>query len=258
MSDGLHKFAVSQRFHRAAAEYDGLAVLQRASAMQLAMWLPQQIAHPGPWLDAGCGTGQAQPLLMPPESVPLIGLDIAQGMLQQARARAGQLIQGDIEHLPFAAGALALYWSNLAWQWCALPRAMSEAARVLGPGGQLCVATLGPGTLAELRAAFDGLDDAQHVIDFETADTVEEAARQAGFHHIEITTQTLTAWQPDLSSILRTLKGLGAAEVGDKRRRGLMGLNMWRTLEARYEQHRSNEGLPVRYDVIFLRAQRTP
>ncbi len=59
-----------------------------------------------------------------------------------------------MSRIPVAAGAIDLVWSNMALHWAADPlAALREFHRVLAVEGLLMFSTLGPDTLAELRAA---------------------------------------------------------------------------------------------------------
>ncbi|MEY3201416.1 MAG: hypothetical protein RIR70_966 [Pseudomonadota bacterium] len=252
MSDAPNKHRVAQRFHHAASDYDALAHIQRQAAERLAYHLSDR-ASPGLWLDAGCGTGEAITRHL---RAPVIALDFAPAMAQKARDKGAPALCGDIESLPLEDASIALYWSSLAWQWCHLEKALSEAHRVLTPSGHLLINTLGPATLSELRAAFGSIDDARHVIDFTQAPSLAEAAREAGFEDIALATHLLTAWHPDVATLLRQLKQLGAAEVGNHRRRGLLGKRAWQTVIQHYERHRTPQGLPASYEVILLTARK--
>lgn len=249
------KRGVRLRFDAAASRYEEFAAVQRAACELLAARLPQAVA--GAVLDAGCGTGLGLASLRG-LGARVVALDLAEAMARRARAAEleGAALCGDIEQLPLADDALGLYWSSLAWQWCELSRALGEAWRVLRPGGLLRVATLGPGTLSELRAAFAGLDEARHVRDFEPVEVVSQAAGRAGFVEVEIESAMLFDWQPDCAAVMRSLKGLGASELGANRRRGLMGRAMWREVQSRYEARRTSHGLPVSYEVILLGARK--
>jgi malonyl-CoA O-methyltransferase len=63
-------------------------------------------------------------------------------------------VNADVRALPLATDSLDLAWSNLVLHWLDDPQpAFRELHRVLGVGGLLTFATLGPDTLKQLRAA---------------------------------------------------------------------------------------------------------
>ncbi|MCA9540661.1 MAG: class I SAM-dependent methyltransferase [Myxococcales bacterium] len=87
-------------------------------------------------LEIGCGTG-----MILKEIAPLarsaVGLDISRGMLQQARDRGLQVVEGSATDLPFADGSFdAVYSFKVLAHVEGIERAMSEVHRVLRPGGQ--------------------------------------------------------------------------------------------------------------------------
>jgi SAM-dependent methyltransferase len=111
-------------------------------------------------LDAGCGTGT---FLLPlarqlaPHGATVIGLDLAEGTLGQARARVAaeglpvECVIGDVEALPFADGTFDLVLANyMLYHAPDLERAIAELRRVLRPGGTLLAATNGEEHMREL------------------------------------------------------------------------------------------------------------
>jgi malonyl-CoA O-methyltransferase len=84
----MNKRAIRAAFERAAAGYDAAAFLQQEVARRLDERLEVMKIEPARILDAGCGTGYAFPLLRAryPQAT-LCGLDLALGMLRQARVR---------------------------------------------------------------------------------------------------------------------------------------------------------------------------
>jgi len=242
---------VRRAFDRAAPRYDDAAVLQRQVGTLLLQSIPA--CNLKTILDAGCGTGHGAQLhhtRWPLAQV--IAADFAFSMVRTA----GGGVCADMEKLPFASGTFDLYWSNLAFQWCDSPRALSEAAHVLKPGGRLAVSSLAPGTLRELESIFAGLDTYRHVLDFSPPQTLTDACHAAGFHEVTLHTVTVRCYHPDLRSLLHSLKSLGANQVGLHRRPGLFGRRGWQTLETRYEALRSAEGLPVTYEVVLCSAKK--
>lgn len=249
------KARIRRSFERAAATYDSAAIIQRRICQHLAAALPGKHTD-GPLLDAGCGTGYALHLLHQrrPQS-PIIALDLACAMLRRIDSGLCQRLAGDLEHLPLASHSIALYWSSLALQWCNLPRALGEARRVLHPAGHLAVASLAPGTFSELRQAFAGIDDYRHTLNFQASGEIAQLFRQAGFSAVNIENRQETLHYPDLYSLLRAVKAVGANQLGDDRRRGLMSRGTLARVEAAYETQRQPGGLPLTYDIVFIHAQ---
>lgn len=242
---------VRQSFDRAAGSYDAAATLQR----QVCALLLGQLADPAPIhaLDAGCGTGYGRSMLSSRwPGLRVTAADFAPAML----AAAGGGVCADIQALPFATGCFDCYWSSLTIQWCDPRRALAEAARVLVPGGRLAISSLAPGTLRELDQAFAGSDDHRHVLEFTPAAELAIAASAAGLTEVRIEQPVVRLHHPQLASLLRELKALGANQVGAGRRRSLMGRGAWRAIETRYEQLREPDGLPATFEVILCTARK--
>ena len=120
---------------------------------------------------------------------------------------------------------------------------------------QLALATLGPATFGELRDAFRGVDDYRHTLNFLAADEVGRLAHAAGFATVDLQTRRETAFYPDLATLLRAVKAVGANQLGAGRRSGLMSRAAFARVEAAWETRRTAQGLPLTYDVIYLHAQ---
>ncbi|CAL8240527.1 unnamed protein product [Merluccius merluccius] len=95
-------------------------------------------------VDLGCGTGQISRLLAP-HFQDLVGLDISEGQLEEARAVQGYpnitYRLGAAEELPFADSSVDLLTAASAAHWFQPQRFLAEAQRVLRPRG--CMALLG-------------------------------------------------------------------------------------------------------------------
>lgn len=251
----LSRHLVSRSFDQAAATYDSAAEVQRLACQQLAV----KLVNPGKGLilDAGCGTGYGSRLLH--ERFPQsngIGLDISPAMLSQACLQTS--IIADAEQLPLASACIDLYWCSLAAQWCCLDTLLDEAIRVLKPGGQLALATLGPATFAELRTAFAASDRYAHTLNFLTSATITKSAKLSGFKDIQIQHQPLITHHSNFKTLLTSIRAIGANQLGSGRRRGLMSRSVWHAAEKTYETLRQTEGLPLTYDLIFLVANKAP
>lgn len=243
-----HKNAIRENFSRAAANYDAHAQLQRRIADALLEYCPE---HATKILDAGCGTGYSRKALQA-RSAHYLALDLALGML----APHAQGICADLEQLPLADESIDCYFSSLAWQWTDSRRASAEALRVLQPDGTLVVATMGPASLHEIRRAFLDADHLPHVRHFDPAEKLRLQLQESGFSDITIDQQAMQTHAPDLRTLLHGIKAMGARVVGTPRSSGLYGVQRFRRAIASYEQMREPAGLPMTYDVIFIRARK--
>jgi ubiquinone/menaquinone biosynthesis C-methylase UbiE len=95
--------------------------------------------------DIACGTGiladRIERELHPSHTY---GVDMSEGMLNQARARSTRVhwLRGPAEQLPFDDGALDAVVTTSAFHFFDQPAALREFHRVLSPGGLVAVSTL--------------------------------------------------------------------------------------------------------------------
>ena len=250
------KARVRQSFERAAPTYDSAASVQRQICDQLAGRLADQPLSVTRLLDAGCGTGYAFPLLQARYSdAQFIALDLSCAMLKHVAAPCCRLA-GDLEHLPLADASIDLYWSSLAVQWCDLARTLAEARRVLKPGGQLALASLGPATFHELRTAFADVDDHHHTLSFHTQEEIAQIATAAGLVAVDVQKSTKTTHYADFKTLLKAVKAIGANQLGSGRRTSLMSRTDFQRAEKAIEALRTPAGLPLTYDVTYLIARK--
>jgi malonyl-CoA O-methyltransferase len=248
------KRQVAASFSRAAASYDSVAELQRDVGSQLLNRLPAGFV-PGRWLDLGCGTGHFSRALAQrfPEGQGL-ALDIAEGMLDHARPLGGasHFIAGDAERLPLRDSTCDLIFSSLAVQWCAdFASVLSEAHRVLKPGGIFAFASLCVGTLFELRDSWRQVDGMVHVNRFREFAVYRQLCAASGLQAISLQTRPHVLHYPDVRSLTHELKALGAHNLNPGRPGGLTGRARILGLIEAYEQFRQAEGLPATYQVVY-------
>ncbi|BBZ43419.1 class I SAM-dependent methyltransferase [Mycobacterium parmense] len=95
--------------------------------------------------DIACGTGiLSERIAREVQPEELYGVDMSDGMLNQARARTDrvQWLRGPAEQLPFDDGALDAVVTTSAFHFFDQPAALREFHRVLAPGGLVAVSAL--------------------------------------------------------------------------------------------------------------------
>ncbi|PVZ63555.1 malonyl-ACP O-methyltransferase BioC [Pelagibaculum spongiae] len=272
----IDRSTLAASFSKAANDYDALAQIQFKTGCELLAWANQhsQFATTSQQakllLDLGCGTAQLNRQLQQQwPQAHILGLDLAQGMLQQAKrghlAVSNSWLCADAELLPLADQSIDAIYSNFALQWCELDKVMVEAKRVLKPQGQLLFTTLLEGTLAELQFAWQQADSklaatvgksvsasaSVHVNRFlnqqQALDTIEQH-----FPEIQFQTVTYTEFFPDVFSLMRSIKGIGARNLNSGRANGLTGKQRLAAMQQAYETLRTEQGLPLSWQVLMI------
>jgi malonyl-CoA O-methyltransferase len=260
LNQRLDKKKVAQSFSRAALTYDSVAQLQRDIGATLFSHVPKALPAQSLVLDVGSGTGFfARQLATQYPASQVVGLDIAEGMLHYAAAQQKGIswLCSDAELLPLADNSVDLIFSSLAIQWCNnLPQLMVELARVLKPGGQLHIATLGPQTLHELKSAWQQVDDYVHVNRFQSLQSIISAVQSAHLAASDVQQENRILHYDRLNELTRELKALGAHNINSGKPEGLTGRSRLLAFKNAYEIFRRAQGLPATYDVIYLTAHK--
>ena len=258
----LDKNAIRSSFDRAASSYDHHAVLQREIESRLLERIEFLRHQPTMILDLGCGTGSASRSLATqfPQAA-VIALDWAPAMLAQAAGAPGsdhQLPGGlkrlcaDMHSLPLAARSSDLVFSSLALQWSYdLPAVFREFRRIMKADAMLVFTCFGPDTLHELKKAWRAVDDLPHVNDYPDMHDIGDELLAAGFREPVMDTERITLEYPDVMSLMRELKGLGAHNVAIKRLPGLTGKNRLEKMLQAYEPFRRGDRYPASYEIIY-------
>jgi ubiquinone/menaquinone biosynthesis C-methylase UbiE len=101
-------------------------------------------------LEAGCGTGMILKEVAP-HARSAIGLDLSPGMLETARARGLDVVQGSVTALPFADGEFDLAYSfKVLAHIERIGDALGELGRVVRPGGHVLAEFYNPWSLRYL------------------------------------------------------------------------------------------------------------
>jgi len=245
-------------FERASAGYESCATLQARIAGELLERLELFRFAPAVVLDLGSGTGRSSAELR--RRYPrarVIALDIALGMLREARRHQSLLrrfdrVCGDALRLPLRDASVDLVFSNVMLQWCdPLPVALSEVRRVLTPRGFFAFSTFGPDTLSELRSAWGEADGYNHVNRFTEMHEVGDALVRAGLSEPVLDVDRIEVGYPDVLTLMRDLKAIGAHNVTAGRPRSLAGRTRLARVARAYERFRREDRLPATYEVIY-------
>jgi malonyl-CoA O-methyltransferase len=253
--------SVRRLFNRRAPTYDRFAQFARAVGSELVDRLQWIAFVPDCVLDLGAGTAfVSRALKARYPRAHVIALDAAENMLIQARGtwwRPISRVCADAARLPLKSDSVDLICSSLLLPWLADPTdALAEAARVLTPRGCLAFATIGPKSLSELTQAFASLDGFSHRNRLPDMADLAQLLVQIGFADPVLDIERENHYCASTRELLELLHGTGAGVIDAGRRRGLLGRDGLRALEAAYERDRTPAGLPVAIEVIYGQAWR--
>ena len=246
---------VAHRFSKAAAQYNSIASVQRIIAKQAIKNLP--IALQGKALDIGCGTGIHTQTLAN-KGAAATGVDIAEGMLAQARKMYSDpiFVEGSAVDLPFCDSQFSTVFSSMALQWVSDTRLVAnEVARVLEKSGIAELAIMVAGSFSELKTARKVAQLPQAETYMPTTAQWVNGFKQSGLSLQRVITKDYVDTHCDIMSLLRSVKGVGAGETGQRQppltRRDLKKLAM------AYSNMSSVESkLPLTYRVSHFRLEK--
>jgi len=244
------------RAFAAAADYDQHANVQRLAARALARRIAALDLPANPRvLEIGCGTGfLGEALREQGLAGDWLVTDVAPAMVERARARLGPgprygVLDG--EHGTPDGGPFDLVCSTLATQWFAEePAALARWCDWLAPGGHVMVATLGPGTFAEWRAAH-----AAQGLRAGTPDFTLPSAFAALNLAEPLTIEPYRERHADARAFLQSLRAIGA-HVAAPGHRPLSPADLRRVM-----RHFEASGAVATYEVVtchLTRANQTP
>jgi len=205
-------------------------------------------------LDAGSGPPQ-RALGKRYRGAAVIALDVSLAMLRASRPRFGFFrgsapmpVCGDLARIPLAGAAVDLAWSNMALHWVADPLlAFKELHRALAVDGLLMFSTLGPDTLAELRAAAG----AARVHHFADMHDLGDMLLAAGFAAPVMDAERLTLLYPSGEALLADLRASGQTCALAGGARGLAGRNFLAALRQGLAAQAREGKLAVSYEVVY-------
>ena len=254
----LDRARMRAAFECARAPGESAAALQANVATELLARLAMVRCAPRVVLDLGAGTGRTtRELSRRYRGALVIALDLAPGMLRQARRQQGlwrrfARVCGDALRLPLMDTSVDLVFSSLMLQWCEpLEMALAEVRRVLRPEGFFAFSSLGSGTLHELRSAWAQADHYNHVNHFRDVHEVGDALVHSGLMEPVLDVDRLELGYSDVLSLMRDLKAVGAHNVTAGRPRALAGRARLARVQQGYEAFRRDANLPATCEVIY-------
>lgn len=244
--------AVARQFNKAAKHYHQHANIQRLTASKLLSIGPGYVSNV---LDVGCGPAATTADILP-WTDNYLGVDIAPAMLSKAAADYPQLtwLNGEWEALPIADNTVDWLFANLSMQWVHdLEKAMSEAHRVLEPGGVVTVNTVVEGTFSSFIKSWNAVDDLQHTQTFHTAERVQREVSTLNWQSMDFELERHTQYFANVRDLMGSIKGVGANYVRRTDNAGLMTRSRLKQLESAFESYRIKQGLPLEWLVLNMK-----
>lgn len=250
---------ICKAFGKQAAAYELAAKVQQEIGERLFERLQYLKISPQRILDLGCGPGVfSRELSVMYPKAQIVGLDIAQSMLVQARKkqswrRKWSLVTADMKHMPFATGMFDLVFANQVIHWGSpLPHVFREINRVMNVNGCLMFTTLGPDTFQELRMAWSGANQYAHVNEFMDMHDIGDSLMAEHFLEPVMDMELLSVHYETLPQLLNALKTQGVRNINPERNQGLTGKSAWKQFEKNYANFLTDKGkYPLTYEVVY-------
>jgi SAM-dependent methyltransferase len=175
----------------------------------------------------------------------------------------GLRVRADEEVLPFRDASLDLVVSGLALQHVNdLPGTLAQVRRALKPDGLFLAALLGGSTLNELRSAFLAAEEeieggaSPRVAPFADVQDLGALLQRARLALPVVDSDTVTVTYADPLALMRELRGMGATNVLNARRRSpLRRATLLRALEIYRERFGLADGrVPATFKILTLTA----
>ncbi len=221
-----NKEQLALNFSKAARQYDENAHVQKAVSRYAMSLMPSLCDDKVECLlDLGCGTSAIWTELCE-YTKQLIGLDISQSMLQQARYNLANqqtsiktafnsdsqyaFCNADAESLPFKDNSVQFIYSSMALQWCySIEKVFAECYRVLTPGSSALLGVLSGESFESLTSAYKRIGRVSRLNSFLPSQSIIEAASALPWN-CDTETHTFTTYHDSVIDMLRSIKQIGA------------------------------------------------
>jgi malonyl-CoA O-methyltransferase len=254
----LRQRDVRRRFELAAATFDDADFVHRHAARGIVERLSPMLVDVQRVLDAGAGPGRAsRELAKLYHRSQVVSIDHSIAMLRLAKkgrsrfARVSE-VQADAVALPLQSGSIDLVFANLLLPWVDdIGQFFSAVDRVLRKDGLFVFSSLGPDSLAELRQAWAGVDDGEHVNTFIDMHDIGDALLKCGLREPVLDVDFLTVTYRDADALISDLTLAGGRNCLSRRRRTLTGKNRFARMKQALNAS-CNEGvLACRLELVY-------
>ncbi len=261
----VFKKKISRDFDKAANSYDEHATVQRKAADYLFSMIKDDISGNKLVLDAGCGTGYFHELLRKNKIYcPLFQTDISYNMCKKSKEYSSPAeyggtytYQSDIEKLSLVPCSIDIAFSSLTVQWTDIEKSIKQLYDVLKNGGKVAIATIGQGTLSQLRKSSSLLDGQLYINDnFISEVDFRAVFVKCGFKKIRLQSHEVKIEHDNLKSLLTSIKGVGASYKANRKVRYL-GRDYFKNLEKKYKENFSTDNkLIASWNIVYVTAEK--
>jgi malonyl-CoA O-methyltransferase len=249
---------VLRRFNQAAADFDQFDFVHAVTRDGLFARLEPMLVEATTIVDLGCATGTASKMLARKfRGAEVIAVDRSPAMLRQAikkktwRSRFS-VMEADAAALPLRDQSVDFVFSNQLLPWVDdVPAVFAEVNRVLRENGLFLFASLGPDSFAELRRAWQTVDQDSHVQHFSDMHNIGDAAVRAGLSDPVLDVDRLNVSYQNTAALFRDLTGSGARNCLAERRRSLTGKNCFAALCEALQNTPSGPSIRLDLELVF-------
>ncbi len=239
---------VQRDFNRSVKSYDVVGVLQQRVAKKTVEIFREQkflLSDGARIVDLGAGTGALARQL--PE-YHVYQLDCAYQMCESA-VFSGEVVNANMEHLPFKKGAFEAAISSLAIQWCEDYQALFREINHVVDGGCAVLSTLGERTLKELKTCFVSVEGSvERVMDFVPIDEI--VSNIEGKY--EVIHAPIIMQYADFSSFLKSIRDIGGANKGASRKHAITRKNLQKLKLNYMDNYSCKSGIYATWDVYYI------
>ncbi len=211
-------------------------------------------------LDVGMGTGWLTHRLTNVfEEAKVIGIDFSLGMIAEAQKHEGsfQIVQAHAEDLPFKNNIFDIVISNLAYQWVEnLEKAFRECYAVLKDEGVFCCTLFGKNTFDELFHALDAAMENReiNVRRLISEEEVKKIIKAIGFKNVEIKSEPIQSHFPDMMTLIKWIKDIGANALS---RDFFVGKDLLKRANQYYDEYFKDKlGVVVTFEIIWIEGRK--